>query len=199
MSQVSILLLLDLGHWLCFSIAFLEITNATVTTVVSSSSNILDVYRCEASGAPLPLNLSWSAKDLHNENVPLNGILNVTSIILLIEDNDIISELTLVRNGNFSSPVCTVSNQNGASRSEDEFEHLNPNLCELIIISSAQSLHFWYSISSSSYNHISWNYFNISWSYHTCCYQHYNSWYSHICCSFCSGNPICDYCIYTCI
>ena len=110
--------------------AFLAITNTTVTTVVNSSGIILNKYVCEASGTPSPLTLSWLAEDRTNNNriVTLSDTNSGVNIITLsVQENVISSELTLIRNGNFGSPECKVSNRNGVERTEDNFQQLGPN------------------------------------------------------------------------
>ena len=115
-----------------FSPAFIAITNTTVTTVVNNSNfildRVLDIYTCEASGTPSPLTLNWLAEDRRNNGarVTLSNVSGV-SIAMLVQNNEISSELTLVRNGTFSSPECRVSNRNGVERIEDDFQQLGPN------------------------------------------------------------------------
>ena len=74
-------------------------------------------------GSPLPLNISWMARDSanSNENMRLSSVTEGSVIMDSVIGDAIGSELRLLRNGIFTSPRCRITNGNGLIVDQQDF------------------------------------------------------------------------------
>ena len=105
----------------------LNVTSATVSTVVTLSSEVLsEIYVCRAVGAPAPLVINWTS----GTELQLSDIIEGVKIHNYIENGETVSELKLNKDANLS-PVYCRANVGSKNITVTQFHHLEPIIGQL--------------------------------------------------------------------
>ena len=95
--------------------------------VVPGNVVVSEAYICQAIGFPTPLSITWEAEDeSQGAIVEVSDELLGVEIITSIENDEIISELRLLSNERFHSPICVIANRVLPEVRHQQFQVLAP-------------------------------------------------------------------------